>query len=361
MKRAAILIAVLAIVPVLLHPAQVAQLKVRVVVQTANLRNGPDMTAAVVQTAKVGAVFPVIRKTGDWYLVGLAGTGQAYIHRTVVEEVTEAAAAPAQPAAPQPKPAAPQPKPAAPAATPPTAPPVVQRPSPPPAGSSGAAEPKLYVRLNYGLGFQEESKTLSFDRTVYYETASYGLDYTLKKGGSFDGAVGYMLSPSIGAEIGASMTSRDMTESLTLSVPHPLWMGYPREGTIDGSGLKLSEIDLYLNLVYSLRFSMFGVSLYGGPCFMMASATIVTDVTTEETGYPYMELNATQTSAQVKKNVFGFDAGAALSVYLGRSFAVLLDARYVSGKGAFKPEGDIPELALTLGGFRVGGGLKLRF
>lgn len=358
MKRAAVLIAVLAIVPLLVHSAQGPQLKVRVTVQTANIRSGADMTASVIQTAKAGASFPVIRKAGDWYLIGLPGGGQAYIHSTVVEEFYETPAAPTQPAVPQAKPAAPQPKPEAPPAT---APPAAQRPSPPRATTPAAAGPKLYVRLNYGLGFQEESKSLSFERTVYYETAAYGLDYKLKKGGSFDGAVGYMLTPSIGAELGASMTSRDFAESLNLSIPHPLWMGYPRVGTIDGSGLKLSEIDLYLNLLYSLRFSMFGVSVYGGPCFMMATATIVSDVTTEETGYPYMELNATQVSSEVKKNVFGFDAGLALSVHLGQSFAVFLDARYVAGKGAFKPAGDVPELSLTLGGFRAGGGLKLSF
>ena len=94
---------------------------------------------------------------------------------------------------------------------------------------------------------------------------------------------------------------------------------------------------------------------------MMAAATIVADVTTEETGYPYMELNVTQTPSEIKKNVFGFDAGAAVSVHLGRMFAVFLDARYVYGKGGFKPEGDIPELELNLGGFRAGGGLKVRF
>jgi len=254
---------------------------------------------------------------------------------------------------------APAQKPAAPPAAPaPSAPPVS---SPSPAAPSAVVAPKLYVRAGYDLGFQESSQTVNFTRSVYYESAAYGLAYQAKKSGSIDAAVGYMFGRSLGVEIGASMTNRDLSETLTLSVPHPLWMGYPRQGTLDGSGLKVSEIDLYLNLVYSLRFSMFGLSVYGGPCYMMATATIVSDVTTTETGYPYMELAADQPTSEVKKSVVGFDAGAALSVHFGRSLALVLDARYVGGTGAFKPEGDIPELKLALGGLRAGGGLKVSF
>ena len=112
MKRALLVIALLAIAPVLLSAANGADLKVRVAVQTANIRSGPEMTASVVQTAKVGSVFPVIRKSGDWYLIQLETGGQAYIHATVVEEVTEPEAAPVKPAE---KPPA---KPAQPASTP---------------------------------------------------------------------------------------------------------------------------------------------------------------------------------------------------------------------------------------------------
>jgi len=346
MKRTIIIFAIVLLLPSFLLCAGAPDLKVRVVASAANLRSAPDINAPVIQTAKAGTVFPVIQVSGDWYLIGLAGGGQAYINRTVVEEVTEPAAAPTQPAAPQRKPDAP-------AAAP--------RVSETPASPSGTEEPRLYVRAGYDMGFQEPSQTLDFTRTAYYETASFGLAYKAKKSGSIDAAAGYMFSRSLGVEVGASMTNRDLTETLSLSVPHPLWMGYPRTGTMDGSDLKISEIDIYLNLVFNVRFSMFGVSLYGGPCLMMATATIVSNVATSETGYPYMDMAADQTTSEVKKNVTGFDAGAALSAYLGRSFALVLDVRYVGGTGAFKPEGDIPELKLALGGLRAGGGLKIRF
>ena len=217
--------------------------------------------------------------------------------------------------------------------------------------------------MNYGYGPQKESKSLSFERTQYQETAAFGMNYAMKAASMiFDGAVGYMLTPSLGVELGASMTSnRDITETLDASIPHPLWMSYPREGTIDGPDLKLNQIDLYLNAVYSFRFSKLGVSLFAGPCYLMSTATIVTDVATEEKGYPYMNLDVIQTASEIKSNAFGFDAGAAVSFSFGRMFDVFLDARYIMGKGAFKPEGDLPELELNLGGFRAGGGLKLRF
>ncbi len=360
MKRPILIVASLLIVAFLLPSSAGAQtLKVRVTVAVANVRTAPELGSTVIQTAKAGMVFPVVRRAGDWYIIVLAGGGQGYISRSVVEEVSEPAAQPSQPAAPAQKPVAPKPAPQTP--QPPVQPSQQVQPARTPAAPAPSDEPKLYVRAGYDLGFQEASQTLSFSRTVYYENADYGLDYKALKTGSIDAAVGYMFSRSLGVELGGSYTTRDLTETLSLSVPHPLWMGYPRTGTIDGSGLKLSEIDLYLNLVLGLRFSMFGLNLYGGPCFMMATATIVSDVTTSETGYPYMDLAADQPTTDVKKSVVGFNGGASLSVNLGRSFGVLLDARYVAGTGAFKPEGDVPELKLALGGLRVGGGLKVRF
>jgi hypothetical protein len=348
MKRTTLLFVLLAALSSLLAvpaPAGRIELKVRVIAQVANIRSADNIASPVIQTAKAGTVFTVIRTTGEWYLIGTPGAGQGYIHRSVVEEIADPTARPEAPQVPQI-----QPKPAAPPA-----------PDPGPARPTAASEPKLFLRAGYNIGFAESTNSLSFSRAAYYETSTFGLNYALKKGNSIDAAVGYMLGRSLGIEVGASLTSRNMDETTSLSVPHPLWMDYPRTGTLAGSGLSLSETDIYLNLVYTIRFSMFGISLYGGPCYIMAAATVVSDVATSETGYPYMEMNASQPTTKIKQNVFGFDGGAALSIHLGRSIALVLDARYVSGTGAFKPESDVPELKLSLGGLRAGGGFKLSF
>ncbi len=88
--RAFLVLAVLSLAAVPL-PADQAATQVRVVAQVANVRVAAELASAVVQTAKAGTVFPVIRKAGDWYLVGLPGGGQGYLNKAVVEELPSAA------------------------------------------------------------------------------------------------------------------------------------------------------------------------------------------------------------------------------------------------------------------------------
>ncbi len=112
--RAFLVLAVLSLAVVPLQADQDAA-QVRVVAQVANVRAAAELASPVVQTAKAGTVFPVIRKAGDWYLVGLPGGGQGYLNKTVVEEVSGAVpetvapvrAQAAAPAGAQPPPAVP--------------------------------------------------------------------------------------------------------------------------------------------------------------------------------------------------------------------------------------------------------------
>jgi hypothetical protein len=138
-------------------------------------------------------------------------------------------------------------------------------------------------------------------------------------------------------------------------------MNSPRKGTITGAGLNISEIDLYLNLFYLLRFGPLALELYGGPCYVLSTATIISNITFAETGYPYITNTISQSQTEFKANAFGFNAGVSLGYDFGSSFGIFLDARYVMAKTTYQPGGDIPDLKATLGGFRAGGGLKVMF
>jgi hypothetical protein len=138
-------------------------------------------------------------------------------------------------------------------------------------------------------------------------------------------------------------------------------MATPREGTIDGTGMSVSETDLFLNLFYSFKLGPVAADIYGGPCYVLSTATIVTAITNVETGYPYLTNTVSQTTAGVKGNAFGFDAGLSLGYQFGSNFGVYLDARYVSAKATYATGGGIPDLSATLGGLRAGGGLKVMF
>jgi hypothetical protein len=328
-------------------------LKVRVKVPLANVRQSPDMAAAVLAQIAQGTVLDVLDKTGDWYRVTLPAGGAGFIFATVVDEIA-GTSAPAAPAA----------------KTPPAAAPPVNRPAPPARLPQGAPEPSIpaavpssrfVITLGYLAGGASESSTLDFTSPAYQETASYGLAYNFAKGGAIDFSVGYLIGPSWGIKLGGSMISRGVTETTEFAIPHPLWINTPRAGSLEGSGMSLKETHLFLNLFFTLRFGALAVDLYGGPCYVLSTATIVSALSYSDSAYPYATVTASQSATALKGNAFGFDGGASLSFNFGSSFGVYVDARYSSAKATYSPGGDIPDLSVALGGFRFGGGLKVSF
>ena len=322
-------------------------LKIKVKVVLANVRAAGDVTAAVLAQLPQGTVLDVVEKVGAWYKVSLAVAGSpraGFLHNSVVEEIAEAVAPAEKPVPPPVRPAR---KPEAPA--------------PAPAAVSLQSYPKFFVTLGYQIGFGTDSQTLNATETIYQETAAYDLSYQLLKGNAIDAAVGFYLGSSWGLKLGGSLISRDFAESTHFSVPHPLWMGSPRSGDISGTGMAVKETELFLNLFYSFNLGPLAAQLYGGPCFALSTATIVSAITNTETGYPYTTNTVAQTTSDFKGSGFGFDAGLNLGFNFGSSFGLYLDARYVSVSATYKPGGIIPELPAALGGFRAGGGLKVMF
>jgi len=332
--------------------------RIRIKVQTANVRRAADLSAPVLTQVSLGTVFDVVEKIGDWYKVTVTAGGVptvGYLHLSVVEEVAEAAA---------PAPTAP------PAAAPPAAAPPAARPAPAPRAPERAPESgygpetrakKLFLAVGYQLGFAKDSSTLDYGETVYQESASYSLAYDIAKGNSIDLALGYFLGPSWGLKVGGSLTSRTVNETTTFSIPHPLWWDTPRTGSGAGSGMSISETDLYLDLFYSFGAGALGLDIYGGPCYVLSTATIISSISFTESAYPYATVTVTPTSGDIKGNAFGFNAGASLSYSFGGGFGIYIDARYLAAKATYSTGGSIPDLSTTLGGFRAGGGLKIAF
>jgi SH3-like domain-containing protein len=88
--------------------------KIRVKVQSANIRAAAGTSAGVVAAAESGAILDVIEKAGDWYRVRLPGKAETgFIFNAVVDEIREMPATvetvPAVAALPAPMPAAPAP------------------------------------------------------------------------------------------------------------------------------------------------------------------------------------------------------------------------------------------------------------
>lgn len=94
------ILTVLAVIVFLAAAAFADAAVIKVKVTTANIRQQPDATSAVISRAALGTLFEVIKKTGNWFEVAVTdATGRTvtgFINADVVEEIG-AAGAPAQP------------------------------------------------------------------------------------------------------------------------------------------------------------------------------------------------------------------------------------------------------------------------
>ena len=341
-RNTALILFILLTTGFLCTTAASASTQVKVKVAAANIRKGPSLQSQVVLQAPNGSLFEVISKSGEWYLIDLAPMGKkgtGYIHTPVVVETTEYT--PPQPKNRRSSPPAPA-----------SSAPRVQRKAP-----SGMK--KAYLRVDAGMGLQEESWTASWTETFYYEDAASTIVYDVVKGYSFSGAFGYRFTPSLGLEIGADIYSHELASSYSSSIPHPLIFQSPRSAEGSNSST-LSENAFFLNAVLGLNMGKLGIDLFAGPAYIMAKAPVYTSISINDV-YPYDTVSMTAELDSKSVNAFGFDAGLNAYFYFSESLALGAGARYLYGKATFDTGTDLPNPEIILGGLKVSAGLKLLF
>ena len=328
-----------------------SDLKLKVTVRVANIRKGPSLESKIIAQVTEGTILDIISKAGNWYLIVVPARADkpatsGYIYKGIVKEVrgTEAIKAP-----PKIEPKIKEKKKIIPMEPLQRA---VQYPETVPTK-------KMFIRASFSMGFLQESTTSSWTETIYNETATSSLDNDIQKGNPISIAFGYRFSNSLGVELGADISSRNLDGSYSSSIPHPLIFQANR--TAEGTGsYKLSENSIFLNIVYSSRFSKFGLDLFAGPAYILSKATIISEIAYSHT-YPYDSVTLTASTTDVSQNVFGFNVGANILFYINENIAVGLNARYLNGTATFETGTGIPGLEITLGGFKAGAGLKFLF
>jgi len=218
---------------------------------------------------------------------------------------------------------------------------------------------KIFLKFSYNAGFSEDSTPTSWSQEIYYENASYNISNNFAKGNAFIAGLGYKFSSTIALELGVHISSRNINSDFNVSIPHPLLFDSPRTAENSGS-YKLTENAAYLNFIFSIPFNQLSLDLFGGTAYFLTSAQLINQINVSDT-YPYQNVNISAATETIKKNVFGFNAGASLNFYFANSFGIFLNAQYFSGSADFDLSSDIPGLKVSLGGLKAGGGLRILF
>ena len=219
---------------------------------------------------------------------------------------------------------------------------------------------RISLKIGYYMGSLKANESISWTEAVYQENATYSVDYEAKKGNSVIVGIGYKFSSALGVDLGLDIASRDLGAINSASIPHPLYFNSFREAD-NTKNYKLKETAISFNLVYSALFGKFELDLFAGPAYFMSTAELTNNIDFTESTYPYDTVSISSQSEQQKKNLVGFNAGTNLNYYFSKNVAISAGVRYLSGKATCEVSTGIPSVSFGLGGFKLGGGLKLVF
>jgi hypothetical protein len=198
---------------------------------------------------------------------------------------------------------------------------------------------------------------------AYAEPSTIRTSYEAGTGFAPGVALQVSLYRGLGLLAGYSRVSRDVTGTVDVSRPHPLYLNSPRTATAELSGYGYTESGIDLDIAFARSAGGIDWALFAGATLFSIEADLLGAPTFGEQ-YPYDELTITSTAATaVDESVTGFNVGGRLDYRFGagKRFGLGITARYSSASVGLVAGADAAETTLDLGGLSVGGGVRIYF
>lgn len=250
---------------------------------------------------------------------------------------------------------------------------------PPPSGKPGArgrpaptaatAEPAPGPsRFRLVLNFAGTLGTVSYGDvrtpTEYAEQATIRSSYEAGSGFGPDVALQVSVYRGLGVLVGYSYVSRDVTGTVEVSRPHPLYLNRPRTASAELSGFAYSEGAVHVDLAYARASGGWDFALFAGVTFFQLEADLLGDPGYDES-YPYDELTITSTpSRSFPDSPTGFNVGGRLDYRFGssRRFGAGVQLRYSGATASLQLGSDAAAPAsVDVGGLSVAAGVRVYF
>ena len=213
---------------------------------------------------------------------------------------------------------------------------------------------KGYITINGGFQAGSSNLDTSASFPLYEETATVSSTQKVSGGGFFDiGGAYRVYGNNILAGVSYTHTSSDADVNLTASIPDPAEFDKPRTVTATQSGAKHSENQVHLNVIWMLPVAhKLDIGVSAGPTIFSVKQQTITSLTVTEPG-PVVSAPLTE----VSKTTVGINFGVDVQYVITKMIGVGGLARYAWGSAEIEGATD----KLTVGGFQIGGGLRVRF
>jgi hypothetical protein len=220
---------------------------------------------------------------------------------------------------------------------------------------------KMFLNVSFGVQVGSHDVDMASQFEVYEEPAT--VTGTTSNGTApiyLDFAGGYRVGRNLAVAVGYVYYTTDSDATLVATIPHPIIFNQPRTVNVSASGVGHTSNMLNFSAVWMMPYSdQIDFAFYAGPSIIFASQDVVSGVTiAPEPGPDYS--NPQVTSVEVteqSKTSFGIHFGADVAYMLNKRYGVGGGIRYVWGSADFDGVAD----SVTLGGFQIVGGLRVRF
>lgn len=211
-----------------------------------------------------------------------------------------------------------------------------------------------FVNINFGVQAGGPDDTSHFAFTLYEENATVDVKRSLGSGAFFDALAAGRLWDNLALGIDFMKRSATGDGTLTGSLPDPIVFDSPRAVSTTVANLKHDETWVAIPLVYVWPFTdKVDIMIMGGPSVAHVNQDTVSNVSVSETGNgPQVSVTTTSES----KSIWGVLVGADVRYMLSKQFGVGGFARYNAAHGHLSSD-----RKLDVGGFQLGGGLRVKF
>ena len=213
---------------------------------------------------------------------------------------------------------------------------------------------KAFANVNFGL--QEVSRTLEANSTfdLYGETGTLTTTQPIDGGGLFDISAGYKVWRNLAVGLGFSRVKSDADVAIAANVPDPNFFDRPRGVTGTASEAEHSESAIHLQGTWVMPVTdKIDVAFSFGPTIFMVKQDVATAISVTEPG-PSL---ASTTIVNEDKSAVGINLGVDLNYFFMPRIGAGVLVRYTRGSVDL----DAADDDLTVGGFDLGFGVRLRF
>lgn len=219
------------------------------------------------------------------------------------------------------------------------------------ASAQASTDKPIFIDVNVGAQTQARTIESTTSFPLYAETAVINAAQSIDSGGLFDISGGYRFHRSFGAAIGFSRFSKSGDGSIVASIPSPVAFNKPVTVTSTATDLSHSEFATNVMLVYFAPVTVkIDVNAFIGPSFFKVKQDILSATV------PAGTQTASVKTQEEKGDSTGVNAGINVNYMVQPNYGVGIFLRYA---GATVDLPSAPDV--KVGGFQLGGGLRLRF